>query len=47
MHNSQHNVTTQHKLLTNSVGRMQVVQALLADWLAVLLVLSWERSADQ
>lgn len=37
----------QIQLLTNSVGRMQVVQALLADWLAVLLVLGWERSADQ
>lgn len=32
--------------LTNSVGRMQVVQALLADWLAVLLILCWERGAD-
>lgn len=35
---------TQH---TNSVGGVQVVQALRADWLAVLLVFSWEGGADQ
>lgn len=41
------NIILGHKLLTNSVGRMQIVQALLTDWLAVLLILHWERSADQ
>lgn len=33
--------------LTNSVGRMQVVQALLADRLAAVLIFCWERRADQ
>lgn len=34
-------------VLTDSVGRMQVVQALLADWLAVLLVFCREGVAHQ
>lgn len=33
--------------LTNSVGRMQIVQALLADRLATMLILHRERRADQ
>ena len=35
-------MTTALALPTNSVGGVQVVQALLADWLAVLLVIRGE-----
>lgn len=36
-----------HVFLTNSVGWMKIVQSLLADRLAALLVLCWKWSADQ